>query len=104
MGSDLVLRTSIVWGWHLSETRKLVFVETFDVLKNITIASAAAVASSRSDAFEIGRFVRSDTIVWKFNKASSRPWLISAWYGVYWVYQPGFSSILRLITPGRWVL
>jgi hypothetical protein len=40
------------------------------------------------------------TIVWKFSIASSRPWAISAWYGVYWVYQPGFSRMLRRSTAG----
>ena len=43
----------------------------------IAMASAAAVASSSSDALAISRPVRSATIVWKFNKASRRPWLIS---------------------------
>jgi hypothetical protein len=28
------------------------------------------------------------TIVWKLSSDSRRPWLISAWYGVYDVYQP----------------
>ena len=44
--------------------------------------------------------VRSLTIVWKFSSASSRPWQISGWYGVYAVYQAGFSSTLRRITGG----
>ncbi len=44
--------------------------------------------------------MRSATIVWKFSSASSRPWAISAWYGVYCVYQPGFSSTLRRMTGG----
>src|SRR5439155_1006892 len=64
------------------------------------IASAAAVASSSSDALAISRPVKSDTIVWKLSSASSRPCAISAWYGVYAVYQPGFSSTLRRITGG----
>ena len=64
------------------------------------IASAAAVASSSSDAFAIGSAVRSSIIVWKLISASSRPCEISAWYGVYCVYQPGFSSTLRRITGG----
>ena len=46
------------------------------------IASAAAVPSSSSEALEVFRPVRSATIVWKFSSASSRPWLISGWYGV----------------------
>jgi hypothetical protein len=64
------------------------------------IASAAAVASSRSDALASGRPVRSATIVWKLSSASRRPCEISAWYGVYAVYQPGFSRMLRRITGG----
>ena len=28
-------------------------------------------------------------MVWKFSSASSRPWEISGWYGVYAVYQAG---------------
>ena len=46
------------------------------------IASAAAVASSRSEALAVGSPVRSPTIVWKFSSASRRPWEISGWYGV----------------------
>ena len=38
------------------------------------MASAAAVASSSSDALATGRPVRSSTTVWKFSSASSRPW------------------------------
>lgn len=29
------------------------------------------------------------------------PCAISAWYGVYCVYQPGFSSTLRRMTAGK---
>jgi hypothetical protein len=43
------------------------------------MASAAAVASSRSDALATSRPVRSQTMVWKVSRASSRPWAISAW-------------------------
>ena len=43
------------------------------------IASAAAVASSSSDALAMSSAVRSVIMVWKFNSASSRPWAISAW-------------------------
>ena len=45
------------------------------------MASATAVASSSIDAPATGRPVRSSTIVWKLSSASSRPWLISGWYG-----------------------
>ena len=44
--------------------------------------------------------MRSLTIVWKLRSASSRPCEISGWYGVYAVYQAGFSSTLRWITGG----
>ena len=64
------------------------------------IASAAAVPSSRSDAFASSIPVRSLTIVWKLRRASSRPWEISGWYGVYAVYQAGSSSTLRWMTGG----
>src|SRR5699024_4889129 len=64
------------------------------------IASAAAVLSSSSEEFAVGKPVRSAIMVWKFNKASRRPWEISGWYGVYAVYQPGSSSTLRRITGG----
>jgi hypothetical protein len=67
------------------------------------IASAAAVASSSIDAPAIDMPVRSHTIVWKLTSASRRPCEISAWYGVYAVYQAGFSSTLRRITVGVWV-
>ena len=46
------------------------------------MASAAAVASSSSEAFAISMPVRSVTMVWKFSSASRRPCAISAWYGV----------------------
>ncbi len=64
------------------------------------MASAAAVDSSSSEAPATSRPVRSVIIVWKFSSASSRPWEISGWYGVYAVYQAGFSRTLRWITPG----
>ena len=44
--------------------------------------------------------VRSLTIVWKLSSDSRRPCAISAWYGVYGVYQPGFSMTLRRMTAG----
>jgi hypothetical protein len=64
------------------------------------IASPAAVASSSSDALATSIAVRSVTIVWKLINDSSRPCAISAWYGVYGVYQPGFSITIRRITLG----
>ena len=59
-----------------------------------------AVASSSRLAPATGRPVRSSTMVWNTSAASSRPWLISGWYGVYAVYQAGFSSTLRRIAAG----
>ncbi len=67
------------------------------------MASAAAVGSSSRLAPATGSAVRSETIVWKASSASSRPWLISGWYGVYDVYQAGLSIMLRRITAGVWV-
>ena len=64
----------------------------------IDMASAAAVASSSSDAFAIGSAHRSEIIVWKLSSDCRRPCAISAWYGVYAV--AGFSSMLRRMTPG----
>ena len=64
------------------------------------MASAAAVGSSRSDAFAMSIAVRSLTMVWKLRRASSRPCEISGWYGVYAVYHAGFSSMFRWITGG----
>ena len=45
-------------------------------------ASAAAVASSRSEQLASGMAVRSHTAVWKFINASRRPCDTSVWYGV----------------------
>ena len=50
--------------------------------RSSVIASAAAVASSSIDALATSMPVRSATMVWKLSSASSRPWLISGWYGV----------------------
>nr|BFE72465.1 hypothetical protein GCM10020092_057660 [Actinoplanes digitatis] len=72
----------------------------FDDRRASVIASATAVPSSSIEAFAVVIAVRSVTIVWKFSSASSWPWLISGWYGVYAVYHAGFSSTLRRITAG----
>ena len=92
---------------HLERLRQRVRVDdepgglrAFPARRSSVIASAAAVASSSSDAPATGRPVRSATVVWNVSSASSRPWLISGWYGVYAVYQAGFSSTLRRITGG----
>ena len=59
-----------------------VAMSTLDSRRAMAIASAAAVASSSSEALATGSPVSSLTIVWKLSSASSRPWLISGWYGV----------------------
>ena len=41
--------------------------------QNMVMASAAAVLSSNKEAFAISIAVRSITVVWKFNSASSLP-------------------------------
>jgi len=51
----------------------------FEIARHMLNASAAAVASSSSEAPASGRPVSSATIVWKSSSASRRPWLISAW-------------------------
>jgi len=66
----------MVWGWHWASTKNVMFL-FFPTRFISVIASAAAVASSRSDAFAISRPVRSVTTVWKFSSASRRPWEIS---------------------------
>ena len=76
------------------------FVEMQALDRSMVIASAAAVASSRSDALARSMAVRSLTMVWKLRSASSRPCEISGWYGVYAVYQAGFSRTLRWMTAG----
>jgi len=73
-----VRRTSIDCGWQPASTRKVRDPDDDTRSANV-IASAAAVASSRSEALAIGRPVRSQIIVWKLTSASMRPWLISAW-------------------------
>ncbi len=76
------------------------FEADFDARRVSSMPSTTAVDSSSIDAFAMSSPVRSETIVWKLMSASSRPWLISGWYGVYAVYQLGFSSTLRWITAG----
>ena len=89
----------MVCGWHFGNEEN---VSLRSLSRwHIVIASAAAVASSSSEALAMSRPVRSVTMVWKFSSASRRPWEISAWYGVYCVYQPGFSKMLRWMTGGR---
>ena len=79
--SARVRSTLIVCGCVSAWTTNRLLAD-FEVRRAIAIASAAAVASSSSDALARGRPVSSSTIVWKLSSASSRPWLISGWYGV----------------------
>ncbi len=80
-GSARVRSTSRVCGRVSASTTNRVLLDR-PARRSIVMASAAAVASSSRDAFATGRPVRSDTAVWNANSASSRPWLISGWYGV----------------------
>ena len=98
-GAARVRTTAIVCGWQSASTKNLADLD-FDTRRAIAIASAAAVASSSSEALASSIPVRSITICWKSSRASSRPWLTSAWYGVYAVYQAGFSSTFRSTTGG----
>ncbi len=97
-GSARVASTASVCGRQSASARK---IRPFPADRRASvIASAAAVASSSSEAPATGSAVRSSTTVWKVSSASRRPWDISGWYGVYAVYQAGFSSTLRRITAG----
>ena len=82
-GSARARRTSIVCGKHESATKNCGGPPTLSIRFactrcSIVIASAAAVASSSSDALATSIPVRSRTIVWKLRSASSRPCAISA--------------------------
>ncbi len=99
VGSARVSMTAMVCGSASASTRKTPCL-TLPTRRDSAIASAAAVPSSSSEAPEVGSPVRSATTVWKFSSASSRPCEISGWYGVYAVYQAGFSMTLRRITGG----
>ena len=89
----------MVCGWQ-SESTKNTGESDFPARRAIVLASAAAVPSSSSDALASGRPVRSLTRVWKLSRACRRPCEISGWYGVYDVYQAGFSMMLRSTTGG----
>ena len=58
----------MVCGWQSSATKN---APPPLIACAIAIASAAAVDSSSSEAFEISIAVRSQTMVWKFNRASN---------------------------------
>lgn len=62
----------MVWGATPLSAKKVRFFP-FDPLKAMTMPSAAAVASSRSDALAISIDVNDITIVWKLTNDSKRP-------------------------------
>ena len=62
--SARVCTTEMVCGWQYSSTRNTGSRLTLLTASVSAIASAAAVASSSSDAFAISSPVRSDTMVW----------------------------------------
>ena len=64
IGSARPFTTSIVCGWQSAATRKRSAPFFLLTRWSIAIASAAAVASSSSEAFATGRPVRSETAVW----------------------------------------
>ena len=80
-GAARVRITAMVCGWQSASTKNRADFD-FDTRRAIAIASAAAVASSSSEALASSIPVKSITICWKSSRASSRPWLTSAWYGV----------------------
>ena len=100
-GSALVASTASVCGRQSASARNTLPLPR--ARRASVIASAAAVASSSIDAPATGSAVRSSIMVWKLSSASSLPCEISGWYGVYAVYQAGFSSTLRRMTAGVWV-
>src|SRR5660398_268506 len=76
-GSALVINTSSVWG-QISSSTKQTFAPAFSCalerrLYIMCIASAAAVPSSSNEELANGIAVISQTIVWKFNRASNLP-------------------------------
>ena len=92
--------TSIVCVCTSSAIKKIFAFFAFATRLASAIASAAAVDSSSNDADARSRPVKSIESVWKLSSDSKRPCAISGWYGVYAVYQPGFSNTLRKITLG----
>ena len=76
-------KTAHVWGKTPSDTTNrftpALAALRLRALKSMVMASAAAVASSSKLALANSMPVRSHTMVWKFIRASNRPWAISAW-------------------------
>ena len=82
-GSLRVTSTSNTCGKMSSSTKSWLqpfFTWSRERRANImSIASAAALASSSSEQLPISMPVSEMVIVWKFRSASRRPWEISAW-------------------------
>ncbi len=76
--SARVCTTAMVCGWQKLETKIAFASARFENPCAMCIASAAAVASSSSEAFAMSSPVRSMTICWKLISASIRPCEISA--------------------------
>ena len=76
--SARVQRTASVCGWRPGSARNS-GRRPRPAAWHMDIASAAAVASSSSEAPAIGSPVRSAVSVWKFSSNSSRPCEISDW-------------------------
>ena len=74
--------TAMVCGWHDSDTKKALASSRSANAANMCMASAAAVASSSSEAPATSIPHSSMVMVWKLSSASRRPCEISAWYGV----------------------
>ena len=73
-----VRSTSSVCGCTFFDTKNTLDFDFAERLASV-IASAAAVASSSSEALAISMPVRSASMVWKLISASMRPCEISAW-------------------------
>ena len=78
IGSARVSRTARVCGNASASTRKM-FDSLPETRRAMSIASAAAEASSNIPALAVPMPVRSHTIVWKVIRASRRPCEISGW-------------------------
>ncbi len=81
-GSARVASTARVCGSTSVSTRNTASSPALAARRSSVIASAAAVGSSSRLALATSSPVRSVIRVWNVSSASSRPWLISGWYGV----------------------
>ena len=76
-GFARVITTDWVCGCTRESMRNTASSSAEELRRASVIASAAAVPSSSIDALQIGKPVKSLTIVWNAKSASRRPWLIS---------------------------